>query len=136
MLYTISFSSHLMHFCKACLYMMLHFVFLLGSMSAPVGWCLLSYSLGILAAGSQVLMHFCTLKKRTSWVTTHPHCQAKIPRHQRKGACRVVTEAQSQVGPATEASQVPAHLPHRAPHHRCRLSPKCSHLGLGQWRGS
>lgn len=74
--------------------------FFLGSMSAPVGWCLLSYSLGILAAGSQVLMHFCTLKRRTSWITTHPHCQARIPRHWRKGACGVVTEAQSQVGPA------------------------------------
>lgn len=29
-----------------------------------------------------------------------------------------------------EASQVPAHPPHRA-HHRCRLSPKCSCLGRG-----
>ena len=70
---------------------------------------LLSYSLWILAVRTRAFMHFCALKRRTSWITTHPHPQGRIPRHWRKGMCR-------------------AHPAHRA-HCRCRLAPNCSHLG-------
>ena len=107
-LHTFSVSSRCTHFCKACACTVLHCVFLWGSMSATAEW-LLSYSLWILAVRTRAFMHFCALKRRTSWITTHPHPQGRIPRHWRKGMCR-------------------AHPAHRA-HCRCRLAPNCSHLG-------
>lgn len=77
-------------------------------MSVTVGRWLLISSVWILAVRPRVLMHFCTLKRRTSWMTTHPHSHARIPRHWWKGAGG-------------------AHPAHRA-HCRCRLAPECSRL--------
>lgn len=117
--YTISFSSHFIHFYKACPYSVA-FLFFSEALCLPLSDDLLSYSLGILAARSRVLKCFYSLKERT---VVHPRPRKPgSPDTLGKRRVESLLRLRATLALPTEAGWVLTNQPHSALC-RCRLSP-------------